>query len=393
MNRDEAGVTLADIFQFYGQQYMREMKPSPQKCKVIRAITNCRTQALGAQLHRCQSCGYEHVVFRSCRDRHCPVCQFSARERWLIARKEELLPVPYFHLVFTLPDSLNTLFLNNPKELYGLLFKAAAQTILKLAADKKHIGGQGGLLAILHTWGQNLSFHPHLHCVVPGGALSFDGNRWLYPKKSKRNKKFFVHVNIISALFRKIFLHELRKLYQKGRLKSLLTLREFKVFTAMLYKIRWVTYCKPPFGGAAQVLDYLGRYTHRVAISNKRILALHDDQVSFSWRDYNDNSKVKIMTLPVFEFMRRFLLHVLPKGFFKIRYYGVLSSRRKDRLLGRAQRLLIHFGNKDKLRGKVKIPFDPRKCPRCGKLAMIVVETIAPPYRQRVNGLCAGRSP
>ena len=393
MKRGEAGVTLADIFRLYGQQYIRRMKPVPQLCKVIRAITNCRTPALGAQVHRCQSCGYEHVVFLSCRDRHCPVCQFSAREKWLTSRKKELLPVPYFHLVFTLPDRLNTLIINNQKKLYGLLFKAAAQTILKLAADKKHIGGHGGLLAILHTWGQNLSYHPHLHCVVPGGAISFDGNRWLYPKKSKRNRKFFVHVNIISNLFRNIYLHDLRILYQKDRLKSLLTRVEFKALTDMLYKTRWITYCKPPFGGTPQVLDYLGRYTHRVAISNKRILALHDNRVTFSWRDYKDNGKLKIMTLPVFEFVRRFLLHVLPTGFFKIRYYGIFSSRQKDKLLSRAQRLLIHFGNKDKLRGKNKTPFDPRRCPRCRKPAMIIIEIVPPLYGQRNNRLSAGHSP
>lgn len=383
-------VALADIFRLYGQQYIQQVKPSPQQCKVIRAVSHCRTQVLGAQLHRCGSCGFEHVVHFSCRNRHCPVCQFSAREKWLMARKEELLPVPYFHIVFTLPATINSLILSNQKELYGLLFQAASQTILKLACDKKHIGGDGGLLAILHTWGQNLSFHPHLHCVVPGGALSFDGNRWVYPKKSKRKKKFFVHVNIISGLFKKTFLRGLRKLYLNGKLKACLPNHEFKALINTLYKIRWVVYCKPPFGSAVQVLEYLGRYTHRVAISNKRILTLQNNEVSFSWRDYSDNNKMKVMALPVFEFMRRFLLHVLPNGFFKIRYYGILSSRRKDKLLGRAQKLMIHFGNRKKLQGKVKVPFDPHNCPRCKRPSMIVVETFPPLYQQRFSG---SRSP
>ncbi len=387
------GLTLADIFRRHGQGYISQIKPSPQQCKVIRAISNCRTQALGAQLHRCSSCGYEHVAYFSCRDRHCPVCQFSAREKWLIARKEELLPVPYFHIVFTLPATLNSLIIYNKRELYGLLFKAVSETILKLAADKKHIGGQGGLVAILHTWGQNLPFHPHLHCVVPGGALSFDGNRWVYPKKSKRKKKFFVHVNIISDLYKKIFLDGLKKLYQKGCLKGCLESNGFKALINNLYKTKWVTYCKPPFGGAAQVLEYLGRYTHRVAISNRRIISLQNNEVSFSWRDYSDNNKMKVMTLPVKEFIRRFLLHVLPNGFFKIRYYGILSSRRKDKLLGRAQKLLLHFGNRVKFPAKAKVLYDQRICPHCKKAAMTVVENIPPLFRQRANVLTTGRSP
>ncbi|MBZ0098460.1 MAG: IS91 family transposase, partial [Taibaiella sp.] len=349
---------------------------TPDQCKVIRAISRCRTKALGADLYRCSSCGYEHVVFHSCRDRHCPVCQFTAREKWLVARKKELLPVPYFHVVFTLPDLLNSLMLSNPKALYDLLFKAASQTILKLAADKKHIGGQGGLLAILHTWGQNQSFHPHLHCVVPGGALSFDGNRWVYPKKSKKRKKFFVHVNIISQLFRNIFLHELKQLYLKGKLRICLLKDEFNALIERLYKIQWVTYCKPPFGSAAQVLDYLGRYKHRVAISNRRIIALENNEVSFQWRDYRDHNKNKIMSLPVMEFMRRFLLHVLPKGFFKIRYYGILSSRNRKNGLDRAQKLLVHYGNRDKTGGKINLPFKPQLCPCCKKGLMEVLKTI-----------------
>ena len=369
------GVTLADIFRSYGQDYIQEKKPTPAQCKVIRAVSRCRTEALGADLYRCPSCGYEHVIFHSCPNRHCPVCQFMAREKWLAARKKELLPVPYFHVVFTLPDLLNSLILANPKAFYDLLFKAASQTILKLAADKKHIGGQGGLLAILHTWGQNLSFHPHLHCVVPGGALSFDGNRWLYPKKSKRKKKFFVHVNILSQLFRNIFLHHLKKLYLKGKLRSALSKSAFNDLIG-LYKIQWVTYCKAPFGGAAQVLDYLGRYTHRVAISNRRIMAVENDEVAFSWRDYKDHNKNKIMSLPVIEFMRRFLLHVLPKGYFKIRYYGILCSRNKKSGLARVQRLLVHYGNSDKVCGETKLSFKPQLCPHCKKGLMEVLKTI-----------------
>lgn len=369
-------VTLGNIFRIYGQHYMQNMNPAPQQCKVIRAISRCRTQALGADIYHCPHCGYEHVVFHSCRNRHCPLCQFSIRERWLAARKDELLPVSYFHIVFTLPDKLNALIYANTRPLYDLLFKAASQTVLKLAADKKHIGGKGGLLAILHTWGQNLSFHPHLHCVVPGGALSLDGNRWLYPKKSKRKKKFFIHVRVLSNLFMKIYLSQLKNLYHKGKLKTTMTQQQFSLFISKLYQTRWISYCKPPFGGAAQVLDYLGRYTHRVAISNRRIIALEKDAVSFAWRDYSDNNKTKVMTLPAKEFMRRFLLHVLPRGFFKIRYYGLLSRRNKGKLLARAQKLTIHFGNKNKLEGKSRTYYDAYVCPCCKKATMIITGSL-----------------
>jgi len=378
MRNANTTVSLADIFRSYGQDYIRLMKPTPAQCKVIRAISHCRTEALGADVYRCPSCGYEHVVFHSCRDRHCPVCQFTAREKWLIARKKELIAVPYFHVVFTVPELLNSLILNNPETLYSLLFKAASQTILKLAADKKHIGGQGGLLAILHTWCQNLSFHPHLHCVVPGGSLSFDGNRWLYPKKSKRRKKFFVHVDVLSDLFKKIYLSELKKLYDKGKLTTIAASDDFRIYINQIYQQRWVTYCKAPFGGAAQVLEYLGRYTHRVAISNRRIIAFENDHVSFFWRDYRDNNKAKIMTLPLKEFMRRFLMHVLPNGFFKIRYFGLLSSRNKNKLLARAQKITIHHGNKNKSYTVIKTYPTRLLCPCCHKQAMYRVQYIMP---------------
>ena len=370
-------ISLADIFRSYGPDYIRLMKPTPIQCKVIRAISHCRTAALGTDVYRCPSCGYEHVVFHSCRDRHCPVCQYTAREKWLVARKKELLPVPYFHVVFTVPELLNSLILNNPDTLYSLLFKAASQTILKLAADKKHIGGLGGFLAILHTWGQNLSFHPHLHCVVPGGALSFDSNRWLFPKKSKRKKKFFVHVHVLSDLFKKIYLSELKKLHDKGKLKTIAASDDFRIYINQLYQQRWVTYCKAPFAGAEQVLDYLGRYTHRVAISNRRIITFENDHVSFFWRDYRDNNKAKIMTLPVKEFMRRFLMHVLPNGFFKIRYFGLLSSRNKNKLLTRARTITLHHGNKNKSYMGVKTYSSRPLCPRCHKHAMYRVEYVS----------------
>lgn len=373
MNPVETGISLGDIVRRYGSEYIRKERPSPRQCKVIRSISLCRSEALGSQLFRCRSCGYEHLVHFSCRDRHCPVCQFKDKEKWLMARKNELLPVPYFHLVFTLPDSLNELVYRHKKMMYNLLFKAASGTILKLTADKRHVGGQGGLLAVLHTWGQNLSFHPHLHCIVPGGALSLDGNHWIYPRKSTRRKKFFVHVNIISQLFRNLFLLELKKVTLNNPLYSA-RLQPIAELINELYKTKWVTYCKPPFGGPEQVLEYLSRYTHRVAISNNRIIALDNDLVSFSYRDYRDNNKTKVMTLPVFEFIRRFLLHVLPKGFFKIRYFGILSSRKRRYQLQRAQKLMIHFGNKTKLQTCRKIAFDPHICPRCRRPTMTRVE-------------------
>ena len=281
---------------------------------------NCRTSALGAHIDKCDECEYERISYNSCRNRHCPKCQTFAKEQWLDKQKQSLLDVPYFHVVFTVPDTLNCVFLRKSHEMYGLLFKAASETLLELCTDKKYLGATPGITAILHTWGQNLSFHPHLHCVVTGGGLD-DINLW---KKSR--KKFFIPVKVLSRKF-------------KGKFLAFLNKVEPKLYFKPLYAKDWVVYCKPPFGNAQRVIDYLGRYTHRVAISNNRILNVSETEVTFKWRDYRDGNKRKVMTISNMEFIRRFLLHVLPKGFRKIRHYGILAARDKTIRIARCKRL------------------------------------------------------
>ncbi len=254
---------IADIFRKYGPEYRRQHKLTLAQHAVMNAIENCRTEALGGHKHKCQDCGHETPEYNSCRNRHCPKCQWPAAAKWIAARKKELLPVPYFHVVFTLPSQLRPLARYNQRIVYGLLFKAASETLQALGKDPKHIGGDIGLIAVLHTWGRNMDFHPHVHCIVPGGALSADGEKWLWPKKSKKRKKFFVHVNVISDLFKKKFLHYLTQAYRKGQLEfggKIEYLQKSTAFNALknkLYSLKWVTYCKRPFGGPEQVLEYL----------------------------------------------------------------------------------------------------------------------------------------
>ena len=328
---------LADIFRQYGPAY-RKLNPLPKHyVKVMNLITSCRTSSMGGHLEKCNECGYERNSYNSCRNRHCPKCQYTAKEKWLVKRKEELLPVPYYHVVFTIPDLLNNIALTNKEVMYDILFKSASQTLLVLGKDQRHLGADIGLIAILHTWGQNLAYHPHLHCVVPGGGLSLDKSKWVCSKKARYNN-FFIHVNIISDLFKKKFLSYFRKAYKNGELiftesiEEFSSPEEFLILMNKLYKKKWITYCKRPFGGPEQVLEYLGRYTHRVAISNSRIKRMEDGKVVFEWKDYRDGSK-KEMALAPMEFIRRFLLHIFPEGFFKIRYYGLLSSRNKKKSL------------------------------------------------------------
>jgi hypothetical protein len=350
------------------------------------AIEKCRTSALGGHVDECDVCGYQRISYNSCRNRHCPKCQSLAREEWLIARKADLLPVSYFHIVFTIPDILNPIALVNQRIIYNILFKSASETLLVLGKDPKHLGAEIGFIAALHTWGQNMLDHPHLHCIVPGGGLSEDGREWLLPKKMTEERDFFVHVNVISDLFKKKFLYYLKAAYKDGTLKfegkiqPLGTRRAFQQFIDKLYSLKWVTYCKQPFGGPEQVLEYLGRYTHRVAISNNRIVKLEDDKVTFRWRDYRDENKTKLMTVDVFEFIRRFLLHILPDGFMKIRYYGILASRNNNTKLRRCKEILdVEFDQEQdtprpqswedllfELTG-----IDPRICPECKKGRMI----------------------
>ena len=335
----------ADIFRAYGPMYRQTHSLPLQSHKAMNAIVQCRTPRLGGRLDRCDRCGYSRLFYNSCRNRHCPKCGALARERWVRARKKTVLPVVYFHAVFTVPDILNPLVLTNQRELYHILFRAGSETLLELGRDPKHLGAEIGVIATLHTWGQNMMDHPHLHCIVTGGGLSEDGKRWVRPKKTVKGVDFFVHVNVISDLFKKKFLAYLKEAFDAGSLTfcgktaHLGSKTAFYRFKNELYARQWVTYCKEPFSGVENVLEYLGRYIHRVAISNRRILRLEDGRVTFKWRDYRDGRE-KLMKLDVFEFIRRFLLHVLPTGFFKVRYYGIFSSRNRKTKLMRCMKIL-----------------------------------------------------
>lgn len=274
-----SGYEVAGIFRRYGKEYLEKHKQPAYVLKTIGAIEKCRTSVLGGHVEKCDKCGHKRISYNSCRNHHCPKCQSLAREKWIRERKQELLPVKYFHIVFTIPEELNRIALQNKKIVYDILFKAGSETLLKLGKDEQHLGGEIGVIAVLHTWGQNLTEHPHLHCIVPEGGLSVRENKWEKPKRCKR-KDFFIHVNVISDLFKKKFLYYLKKSYGKGELrfegkiKSINDITEFKKLMNELYSKKWITYCKQPFGGAEQVINYLGRYTHRVAISNHRIKSI-----------------------------------------------------------------------------------------------------------------------
>ncbi|MCD4692497.1 MAG: IS91 family transposase [Calditrichales bacterium] len=387
----QAKPELADILGDYFPGYIKHHKLPIHYYPVINALICCRTSILGGHIDECDACGHIRCSYNSCGNRHCPKCRSLAKERWLLDRKNELLPVTYYHAVFTIPDLLNDLVLENQSILYAILFRAASETILKLCADEKHVGALTGMIAILHTWGQTLINHPHLHCIIPGGGISEDRKRWLCPKKSKKNKKFFIHVNIISDLFKKIFLSYLKKAYKKGELifegkiSYLIDPSEFNGFISKLYNKKWITYCKRPFGGPKQVLGYLGRYTHRVAISNNRLKRIEKGRVYFDYKDYRDGGKTKEMSLEIYEFIRRFLLHILPYAFPKIRYYGMLCSRKKNQLLEICRKILGLVINSD-LAQKVKKTWqelyfeitgkDLALCPGCGKGRMINIKTI-----------------
>ncbi len=380
-------IEVGDIFRQYGEAYRKSRKLPLQSLKAMSAIESCRTAALGGHVDECDSCGHLRVSYNSCRNRHCPKCQSLAKERWLEARKKELLPVSYLHGVLTIPYELNSIALINQKEIYDILFKSGTETLRELGFDPRHLGAEIGIIAILHTWGQNLMDHPHLHCIVPCGGLSDDNKKWLLPKKSTGKKKFFVHVNVISDLFKKKFLYYFKGLYLSGKLKFVGKIthlgkrHEFEKLYEDLFKKKWITYIKRPFGGAEQVVDYLGRYTHRVAISNERIVQLENNRVTFRYRDYQDGNKNKLMTLDVFEFIRRFLLHILPCKYFKIRYYGLFSNRNRKKKIKTCKEILGLIDNDTKelsqkesweellfrLTGK-----DPRVCTCCGKGRMVM---------------------
>ncbi len=324
MNRPH--LEIADIIRAQGERFLARNRSWIHWAhqKVLRAIVHCRTAALGGHLHHCTGCGYRAISFHSCRNRHCPKCQVAARRRWLAARGKELLPVRYFHVVFTLPHQLSPLLLQNKKLLYDLLFRASAETLLEVALNPKHLGAQIGFLAVLHTWGQNLRHHPHIHCVIPAGGPSPDHQRWVHPRYH-----FFLPRRVLSRVFRGKFVAGLKKghpqLVLSGALQPLQEKQAFASFLRPLFRQDWVVYLKPPFGGPQHVLGYLAGYTHRVAISNHRLVSFEHDQVTFRWKDYAHGNKKRIMTLSSEEFLRRFLLHVLRRGFVRIRFYEILN--------------------------------------------------------------------
>jgi hypothetical protein len=328
---------LGDIFRLHGPAYLTTFGDSlsHEQKKALRAIAVCRTAVLGGHVDQCDQCGYRQISYCSCRNRHCPKCHGQARARWLEQRATELLPVEYFHVVFTLPQLVAPLALQNQRLVYGLLFHAAAETLLQIAADPRHLGARIGFLAVLHTWGQNLHHHPHLHCVVPGGGIAHGPSRWISCRR-----QFLFPVKVLSRVFRGKFIAYLRTAFRDGKLgfhgelKSLGEKRNFVKWLKRLAETEWVVYAKPPFGGPRQVLKYLARYTHRIAISNRRLVALEDSRVTFRWKNYACAGEPATMTLKAEEFIRRFLLHVLPKGFVKIRHFGLLANRgRRDNVI------------------------------------------------------------
>ena len=340
---DRPKLEVADIFRRYGTAYREQHADSMSVAqrRVMSAIEQCRTAALGGHLERCDACGHERNCYNSCGDRHCPKCQSLARARWIEDRNSELLDVPYFHVVFTVPEQIAAIAYQNKRVVYNILFRTTAETLTTIAADPKHLGAQIGFFAVLHTWGQNLHFHPHLHCVVPGGGPSPDGERWVGCRPG-----FFLPVRVLSRLFRRLFLTALHWSFDAGKLKFFGTLEHLHEPCAFARHLdpakeaEWVVYAKRPFAGPQQVLDYVGRYTHRVAISNSRLLDIDNDQVRFQWKDYRHHNRVKTMTLSADEFIRRFLCHVLPAGLQRIRYYGFLGSRRRQEKLALCRRLL-----------------------------------------------------
>jgi hypothetical protein len=381
-----AGPEVADIFRRYGAAYRESHGASlcTAQRRVMSAIELCRTAALGGHVERCDHCDHQRVWYNSCRDRHCPKCQSLARAKWLEDRRSELLDTQYFHVVFTVPQPIAAIALQNKETVYNILFRATAETLRTIAADPKHLGAQIGFFAVLHTWGQALLAHPHLHCVVPGGGISPDGSRWISCRPD-----FFLPVPVLARLFRRLFLDYLKQAYDAGDLQffsSLEPLRARNAFLRHIAPIRkkdWVVYAKPPFAGPEEVLKYVARYTHRVAISNNRILDIDDGKVQFRWKDYRDDNRHKTMTLGADEFIRRFLLHVLPDGFQRIRYYGFLANRYRAEKLALCRQLMqmpplaatpeVKKDYKDRYEALTGISL--KKCPLCCCGTMVVIET------------------
>ena len=380
---------LADIFRQYGPAYRQTHSLPLHHHRAMQAIEACRTPLLGGVVEWCDQCQYAHIRFRSCRNRHCPKCQGAARAQWLAQRTAELLPTEYFHVVFTLPAPIAAIAFYNQEAVYHMLFRIVAETLLSITADPQRLGVESGFFAILHTWGQNLHFHPHLHCVVPGGGLSPDHERWISSKHG-----FFVHVKVLSHLFRRLFLEYLEDAFYRNQLRfpgAIEPLRDAFAFDELLYwheDREWVVYAKEPFGGPQRVLEYLGRYTHRVAIANHRLLSLEDGQVTFQWKDYRcePGEQSKTMTLDADEFQRRFLIHTLPAGFQRIRFYGYLANcHRREKL--EYCRALLNAGATGllpqpeqcrQMKEEITEAEPGPRCPRCETGRMIRIAVLEP---------------
>jgi hypothetical protein len=338
-----------------------------QQLKALNAIARCRTAELGGHVDDCPCCGHAAVSYNSCRNRHCPKCQAQARQRWLAAREAELLATHYFHVVFTLPHQLALLCYRNQRVLSNLLFRSSAETMLEIAADPKHLGAEIGFLSILHTWGQNLMLHPHVHCIVPAGGFARDRKAWIRPRYA-----FFLPVKVLSRAFRGKFIEGLRRAYRQKQLRfmgasaGLGDVARFEALIHALFREDWVVYAKPAMGGAPQVLRYLGRYTHRVAISNHRLLAIEDDQVTFRWKDYVHGNKKRKMTVTAGEFLRRFVQHVLPRGFVRIRHFGFLANAHRTALLAMARELMAESPGSRPSPASVPAEVRGWRCPLCG---------------------------
>ena len=376
-------VEVADLIRAAGESFYEGSQTwlTWLHLKVLNAILRCRTAALGGHVDACSGCGRQAISFNSCRNRHCPKCQANTRDRWLEARERELLATPYVHVVFTLPRQLSPLALQNKREIYALLFRASAETLLEVARDPKRLGAEVGFFSVLHTWNQKLLHHPHVHCVVPAGGLALDHSRWI-----QSQERFFLPVDVLSEVFRGKFVDGLRKLHAEHKLGfygTLATLANPKAFAAWLrplFRSKWVVYSKRPFGGAQHALRYLGQYTHRVAISNHRLVSLADGSVTFRWRDSAHKNKKRLMTLGVDEFLRRFFLHVLPPGFVRIRHFGFLAHRRRGallplcvQLLAESRRVPADAGSEENA-GSAPRPL--WTCPQCGG-PMVLIERLS----------------
>lgn len=381
---------VADIIRAHGDSFVERNRSwlTWFHLRVLFAIEHCRTAALGGHLDRCRQCGHEATSFNSCRSRHCPKCQTNARNRWLADRNKELLPMSYVHVVFTIPHELAWLALQNKKVIYDLLFRASAATLLEIAADPKHLGAEIGFLSVLHTWGQNLQIHPHIHCVIPSGGLSPDHQRWIHPRY-----KFFLPVKVLAEVFRGKFTDGLKSAFYAGelrfpgRMKMLAKRKTFHAFLRALFRKDWVVYAKPPFGGPEHVLQYLARYTHRVAISNHRIVNFADGKVTFRWKDYAHKNKQRLMTVTADEFLRRFLLHTLPRGFVRIRFCGFLANRRRGELLPVCRQLLQVTLPQNSSTADAPASGAPGAwlCPHCGG-SMVLIEKLTPQQMLRRFG-------